>query len=491
MPVLLNPNGSPIKVGNLLLSTPGLQGQAIDHLPGSTGMRAAEQTTTAFETALQNERVEPQETVEILDTQEVDVGVTGTRSTTYGEPALTVEAPDAGASWGQFLLYTDESGVTTWNFPLDVNEQIDTTRGAQTRTYVVRRYVAQPEAEAGTRGIIGSIGKKILKVLAFPLVDPIIGEVTDYFVSRWEKQKRPYRFRPFAPDNYQQADVSSLSDADWATLSGGRALLMIHGTNSRAHVAFNALPQAYVQALHNTYQGRVFAFDHFTLSEDPRQNVEWFFSHVPDGAHLDVDIICHSRGGLVARTLGEQQSAFSLGNRSLSINKVVFVAVPNAGTILSDSRYMGDFIDSYTNLLNFFPDNGVMEALEGIITVAKQLAVGALEGLDGLQSMLPGGTFLKGLNVGERGTQRYYALASNYEPQIPGLKVYAVDRLLDKIFKEQNDLVVPTTGVYTKNGSGFFPIEDCIIYKDEDGIPHTGFFGQPKVQSQIMSWLAA
>ena len=104
---------------------------------------------------------------------------------------------------------------------------------------------------------------------------------------------------------------------------------------------------------------------------------------------LDLDIVAHSRGGLVGRVMAEKQSELSLGSRTVNARKLVFVAAPNAGTILTDAKYLGDLIDTYTNLLNFLPDTGVVEVIEGVITVMKQLAVGTLKGLDGLQAMLP------------------------------------------------------------------------------------------------------
>ncbi len=279
-PVELNPYGNPVEVGRLTISSPGLQGMAIRYASQTSDMRSAEQTTDAFEQALRNMDVIAQETVEIFDTSEVDFGGVSTRSTHFDEPALIVQVPDAGDDWGQVLMYTDESGVTTWNFPQDENNQVDTTRGTQTRTYVIRRYVAQPSAEPGSRSVIGAIGKKILKVLAFKLLEPIGSTAANYFVSKWENSKRPYCFRSFTPANYQQSDVDELDASDWEKLGSGRALLMIHGTNSRTHIAFHALPQSYVQALHNTYEGHVFAFDHPTLSEDPEKNIEWFFSNL-------------------------------------------------------------------------------------------------------------------------------------------------------------------------------------------------------------------
>ena len=50
---------------------------------------------------------------------------------------------------------------------------------------------------------------------------------------------------------------------------------MVHGMFSLENTGFGALPKAFVAELHRRYQGRVFAFDHFTLSEDPRENVDW------------------------------------------------------------------------------------------------------------------------------------------------------------------------------------------------------------------------
>ena len=265
---------------------------------------------------------------------------------------------------------------------------------------------------------------------------------------------------------------------------------MIHGTFSRAHTAFGALPKEFVEMLHREYSGRVFAFDHFTLSHDPRQNVDWLLDQLPDGCALNLDIICHSRGGLVTRILSEKQGELALGSRTLQVGRVVFAGSPNAGTILADADHVGDFIDSYTNLLNFVPDNGVSDILAGIITVAKQLAVGAVKGLPGLQSMRPGGELGKRLNAGPRaGETRYFALASNFTPVEPGLKELAADRLLDKIFKVPNDLVVPTEGVFSENGSGFFPIEQRFVFQGSDGVGHTGYFGSRGAREKIAEWL--
>ena len=118
----LDPYGNRVVVGNVTLITPGLAGTAESFVPRrggtrGTDMQAAEMTTAAFDTALSEEHLRPQETVEIRGTAEIQANAP-TRTTGYGEPAIVAEVPDAGEDWGQVLLYTDEAGVTTWNFPV-------------------------------------------------------------------------------------------------------------------------------------------------------------------------------------------------------------------------------------------------------------------------------------------------------------------------------------------------------------------------------------
>ncbi|MEA2723973.1 MAG: hypothetical protein QOH59_1744, partial [Gemmatimonadales bacterium] len=212
---------------------------------------------------------------------------------------------------------------------------------------------------------------------------------------------------------------------------------------------------------------------------------------VPEGTTLDLDIICHSRGGLVSRLLAEKQGELVLGSRKLRIGKIIFAGSPNAGTILADATRLGDLIDTYTNLLNFLPDNGVTEILSGVVTVAKQLAVGAAKGLPGLQSMRPGSDFAKWLNAGPRGETRYFALASNFTPAEPGLRDLMTDRLMDHVFKAANDLVVPTEGVFAANGSKCFPIEQKVVFQGSDAVAHTGYFASRAARDKMMEWLRA
>jgi len=492
--VQLDPMGNAVQVGRAALRAPGLAGRARSLEPGpGTDLRAAEDATEALETALAAEGVEPQQTIEITEAAEIDAGAAvPTRSTHSGEPALVLEVPHPGDGWGQVVLAIDEAGVTTWNLPRDERDRVDVTRGGDTLTYVIRRHVP-PVAEAevaATRGLAGAVGRKLLKVLVFPLLDRVVGEVSERFAERWEERKRPYRARSFTPEDFTRADAARLDAGRWRALTGGPALLLLHGTFSRAHTAFGGLDPDTVRALHERYAGRVLAFDHFTLSHDPKRNVERLVAEIPEGTALDLDVMCHSRGGLVARVLAERQGELSLGSRALRVRRVVFAATPNAGTVLADGERMGDFVDRYTTLLNLFPDNGVTEVLEGVITVVKQLAVGALGGLDGLQAMRPSSPFLAALNEGPAGEAAYFALTANFEPASAGLRAFLRDRLMDRVFRDvPNDLVVPTGGVWETNGSGCFPIDDRHEFATADAVHHSGFFAHRQARERILGWL--
>jgi hypothetical protein len=177
---------------------------------------------------------------------------------------------------------------------------------------------------------------------------------------------------------------------------------------------------------------------------------------------------------------------------------VVFVGVPNNGTLLAHPDHMVKMLDRLTTALNLFPTGVVTETLEAIITVVKVIGHGALGGLDGLAAMRPGGAFLNQLNAGQEDGVGYYAVGADYEPVDEGLKALLTgkiaDTVMDRVFqKVPNDLVVPTPGVYGANGCTAFPIEDmrCLKVPIDAGIIHTTLFGYPPVMNRLVEWLAA
>lgn len=423
-----------------------------------------------------------------------------------GEEVLQIEVPDLSEDHGHVVLSVDEAGVATWTFPVGQEGEIEPrieseVRGyGRTKRFLVRSYVpTKPErGETTTRGLLGWIDRKIIRVLVYKITDPVFGRVGRYFAGNWEARKRPYGVRLFTPRNFNAPEASQMSGADWERMGRDRALLFIHGTISSAHGAFGGLSPDAMETLSHRYHGRVFAFDHFTLSHDPERNVRWFLEQIPRRVSLDLDIVCHSRGGLVARTLAERLARLDdldFDPQRLRVNRVVFAAVPNGGTLLADPDHMVEFLDRFTTIVNLFPPNAAMEFLEGLLVAVKMVGHGALEGLAGLASMNPGGAFLKTLNAGERGSAEYYALTADYEPRgaLRQLVRAAADATLDRVFeKAPNDLVVPTLGVFQKNGHGSFPLDDARVLQLDKSkeVIHTSFFPHPDTAAALLAWLS-
>jgi hypothetical protein len=425
-----------------------------------------------------------------------------TRSAAHGEGMMLV-APDLGEDWGQVAIVTDESGAVSFHLPVEdpanQSRQPATTRGSGgEKVFILRSHIpaAEPPTDSTTRGLVGMIGQKLIQVVAFPLAELVVDTVGEYFIGRWERGNRPNQTRLFTPANRKLKIDAKMTEADWATMAAGRALLYVHGTFSTAQGGFSGIPDSVVETLHNRYGGRVFAFNHHSLSMSPSDNVEWFLDQMPAGVDLDLDIVCHSRGGLVARTMAGELSGFAGELSRLNVGRVVFVATPNNGTALADEENIIGFLDRMATLANVLPSVPVIEALDAVLAVVKTVAYGVLRGLSGLASMRPGGAFLELLNQGNQVDTEYYALAANYEPINPGLKALvagAKDALIDAIFAgEPNDLVVPTMGVYEGVPDANFPIPRANLFEfpPHRGINHSTFWGEPETAERFLEWLA-
>jgi hypothetical protein len=485
---------------------PGLRGSAELKRPHSVAdrarSRAVEDGTAALDAAFANTRVTEVRQIEIeLQAPVAGGAAPALRSSDNRQDLLEVAVPDLGPDVGQLVLCCDETGVLTWHLPVDTGQAVQppATRGAGgVKRFLIPANRLAPTASAtgAQRSLIGLLGRKLLKVLVYPVTDPIIGAIGEFFAERWETRNRPYGLRDFSPTNYRDPNGPPLTAADWARLAQGRALLFIHGTFSTAHGAFTQLPDAVFAELHARYDGRVFAFNHFTLSQDPRRNIEWLLAQLPPQA-LELDIVCHSRGGLVARALAEHPAAFGFDVARVKVRRTVFVGVPNDGTLLADPEHMVKMLDRLTTALNLFPTGPVTETLEAIITAVKVIGHGALKGLGGLASMRPDGEFLASLNQGGAPGPGYFAIGADYEPTDHGLKALITgstlaDAVLDRVFQDvRNDLVVPEPGVFGENGNAAFPIPTSRVMQvpADQGVIHTTLFGYAPTSARLLEWL--
>lgn len=494
--------------GGYAVVAPGLRGRVERLDGGASETRAREAATPLLDEALARVEMRGVATVDITATAVPTADAASDLRDTSGDAALLLEVPDLGPGVGQVVLAVDEAGALTWHFPLDGGEiQPPAVRGAgERKRFLIRRDIPStpPAGAAGDRSLFGALGRKLLKVIVYPITDAIIGKPARAIAEHWETEHRAYGLRDFSPVNYRQAtataadrDRLALTPEAVGRLAEGRALFFVHGTFSTAQGGFHDIPLELMSALHGRYGGRVFALDHFTLSHDPARNVRWLLDtlreRAPD-ARLEVDVVCHSRGGLVARTL-DRAAALGLDGDRVRVNRIAFVGVPNQGTLLAQPDHMVEMIDRLTTGLNLLPPGGVADVLDGILIAVKIIGHGALKALDGLRAMDPAGEVLRTLNQGGPSTATYYAVAANYEPTDPGLKGLvsrARDAVVDRIFEgAANDLVVPELGVYDRNGGGGFPIasDRCLQLPDSAGVMHTGMFGHPEVARRLDQWL--
>jgi pimeloyl-ACP methyl ester carboxylesterase len=493
---ILNPDGSPVSFGNIDVSAVGLGGTVEVLYPGGKQMRSVEEATEALLGGLKDANIIEQFTVAISEPQE-HPGYLGENMRRNGNappsPQLTVSLPDPGPEFGQIILACDEDGVLHWHAANEA-APLEGMRGGARRIYTIPARVPKETTE-GKRGLIGAVGKKLLKVLVFEVMDRVFGGIGNHFVSKYELRHMPHRLRLFAAGNYRTEEVGNLQAQDVERLAEGRALLFIHGTASRTHKAFAQLPLSFVEKLVARYDGRVFAFDHPTLSVTPAANVRWFveaISSLPQGRALDVDIIAHSRGGLVARMMCEQIQAHDLNLDRLSVRNLAMVATPNAGTPLADRGHIDAFLDTMTNLFEFLPDNPATNTLDILFALVKQVALGALGGLDGLAAMDPQGEFLCSvLNQASQVHADYHAIGADFEPAPNSpLARYVRDYLTDLIFLGQpNDLVVPTEGVFSHNGATRFPIHDHLSLAKNEAVDHSGYWTNAAALSALDRWL--
>ena len=447
----LRPN-VPATAGEVTLFSPSLRAEVTVSEPDelALGTRGDGVRDVEFEALLAQSETLEQLTVELDDVEHRDDLVADDTRGPDGQGVLAMQVPAPATGFEQVVLDVGVDGLWTWHVGEDADD--DTIgRATRQRTYNLPSDTGVAPAGADgeqTRGLLGKLGKRVIKVLLFRVLEDAGARVGETIARKWEDGHRQHRLRWVTPDNIGDPllDVPTLSANELRTLDGKRSLLLIHGTASRTHTCFHTIDPAALTALSTHYEGRVLAFDHPTLSYDPRENVEWLAKQLPADLNPTFDVISHSRGGLVARLLFERDD---LGTKPSWFDSAVLVAAPNEGTVLASQAKLKFLLNALSNVVGAAPFNPIGDVLEVVMTAAKHLVVGAFGGLTGLASMDPGKKW-PAANLPDAAAHlgRYKAIGSNYEPA-PGsaLARLARDFATDALFGQAgNDLVVPTNG---------------------------------------------
>jgi hypothetical protein len=260
-----------------------------------------------------------------------------------------------------------------------------------------------------------------------------------------------------------RSDGRPLQDTD-------RVLLMLHGTFSRSTRDLNGLGPSFHKWAQQHY-GAILAFDHWTLSKSPEQNAEMLWRQLRElklhemkqnAALPPLDVITHSRGGLVARAFVEllaDASEQRPGTKGM-VRNVAFIGTPNCGTNLANPAHFGAAADMLVNLVHIDP-LGLYGRLSALLArmAASMTAEALIRQIPGLWAQNPRSMHEDGFLGRLQATAAlpqgvtYSAVAANYEPggemNVMKLLKSAGDEVLDAFYKGWNDLVVDTSHVWS------------------------------------------
>jgi pimeloyl-ACP methyl ester carboxylesterase len=255
----------------------------------------------------------------------------------------------------------------------------------------------------------------------------------------------------------------------------GRTLLFVHGTFSNAENMLNEFklgPRA-LRFLNRATRGatkynQVLFFDHPTLSVSPVMNA-LELGRLMSGSKGQVDVISHSRGGLVVRWWLE---AFGSSLRTTTTPvRAVLTGSPLHGTSLAAPDRIQGAMSLISNIGSFAEKTmslvGIAnpflwvagKLVEVIVSVTGALARTPL--VDALTALIPGlasqsavsnNHELSRLRIGPVAVDpSYYAIKSNFETKNPGWRFWrnfrrdrAGDLAADIVFPAENDLIVDT-----------------------------------------------
>jgi pimeloyl-ACP methyl ester carboxylesterase len=303
-----------------------------------------------------------------------------------------------------------------------------------------------------------------------------------------------------------------------------RLLLLIHGTFSKGDM--------YMEELKSTREGRallanlagryshVCAFDHPTLSASTMVNgVNLETALAKSGLPLGtpIDVVCHSRGGLVA--------AWWARHTRFTVEKIVSAGATYQGTTLASPYRIRQLLDHFATVAKIVSGglgkaatiptvaSGFLAGASGVMGVlghitkglsALPLADAGIALVPGLQSMSYVSNNLEldalwqdGALLTGGGRRELFVISSDYEPandtpwwnlwqQLKSVPMRAANSAADTLFDGANDLVVDTRNMRPKEA---VVVTGSLAYVTSDHVHHVNYFSQVRTVSQISKWL--
>ncbi|MBL6996656.1 caspase family protein [Desulfobacula sp.] len=385
------------------------------------------------------------------------------------------------------VLLSLEGGVWSWHVG---NEEDDNTRdlsGKPLKTFSV----PFKQQNRTTRGLWSKVVYcfKTAKNIATGHSDEVIHDI----ISKYESKKIKEGFKLIDAGK----GFKDLTEADpiseWGDIkkklnghSDKKGLLFIHGTASSLDGGYGAIPVSILSEMQRRYPV-ILGYDHRSLSITPEINGNNMIKDLKDAAifseDIQFDVVTHSRGGLVLRSLVEL-----CGGNSL-VDNAIMVACPAAGTTLADPSRWESIVKLINHLSNisFFAGGAPLKIFFNLVGILLKFVSSKIKqptAIPGLWAMNPGSEFLKRLNDTGKSipgcTATYNTIGSNFEPSgifKGGIKDDIIDSVADAFFGQANDLVVDTKSMDIKWPGGIAGGKDYEYVPDKH-VYHLNYFNQ-------------
>lgn len=283
-----------------------------------------------------------------------------------------------------------------------------------------------------------------------------------------------------------------------------RRLLFVHGTFSKTDAFFDGIGRAgsggasFLKKLFAKYD-EVMAYDHATLSVSPVLNA-FDLARLLQGIEGPLDVIAHSRGGLVTRWAIE---GFGLGRATplrgvlvgCPINGTSLAAPPrlrsslsllsNIGTAL---RLAGGVASAYMPLL--IAPVALLRVATSVISVAAKTplidaAVAMIPGLAGQSRVGNNADLGRIRSVVLKTPPQYFVVQSDFETEAVGWRFWKwfnkgrlANAAADAIFPASNDLVVDTASMTQFADGSSLPATRIKDYSTNSYVHHCNYFEQ-------------
>lgn len=360
-------------------------------------------------------------------------------------------------------------------------------------------YSSDPEAYGPMKSLADlnpkALSKKMLQVFSIKNLERMVHKATarilegpvKWIDKRIVKDETLGMFKADGPP-------TALTPDQKKKLKGERALLFVHGIISSTTGAFGGIQEDmnFYKKLSDLYNGNLLAYDHWTLSKDIFENAQELSASLPQG--ISIDIVCHSRGAGVVRSLLEKNIQ-KLKDKKIEVRKVVFVAGACEGSQLATGRALDNI---FKTLNKFGVLLGKSSFTKFVIVKALKLILGGLQEVPGTDSMDPEGKYITSLKESKRTrAKQYNYFRANFDPG--NSHIAAIDqKIIDEaiFLKKGNDVVVPFEGAGISKNYLEGKVEKKLI-KDygsdenpQENIWHITFFDDKSMRNLLLETLS-